>query len=1082
MARDLGEEELKGMLNYLIQNKVSDQLINYGGPPEAGYGNTPKKVKSVRPKKVKSVKPKRKRRRRPKKPKYTLRPPDEDPGFIGEDLGYDDSLVEGLKASAIGQLLGFEPMTPTEDASFAKSLAFKAGALGGDIPTMSAGGALGGALAGLLGGGPLGAAIGAGAGAFGMPEFIKQIVSYAKSPSDKKKSMVEKIGAVGDIFLQAGKQALVGGATGGAGRLFPLIKMVPGMNKMLGTKAGREVIKAGAELAAMTGASSAIEGEVPSLKEVAENALLLGGMKGAGAIVGGAKKALGKKALPKATRKTAKAEVAQLKKKALELAPKKVSVVLEKFKKQQPAFDLLREHIGKRNERVVGSQFKWKKIAEKAQAKGEFTPKQLEEAINYRQKTGNPEVKGDTFEKLKERIPESLRKVVDTDIDSHFRKSMAEINKKPYLKKIKPREGLAETYVTGFYENPEKFQSIQNKLPKEVQLRNPFANMKSFLDYNEALTKAGMKPRYKNIFDLMQAYDKTTSKMIAGSDLLTEISKVEKSTGDRIIVNPNEFEAYQEAKQQGYVPFYDPIVKEFGRADGKKWRPSDKPALVAPEFADAFQGIFSKQAYSPESPFWKTYDNVADLVRFGRVKLSFFHYVPLTESAAGALGPKRAFKFKSIAEQGSALRSNEAFMKDAARHGLVIHKPVERYERAKKTGGKLVDTAMKYLPEKVVTKASESLVGKGLKKLAKSQEYLFEQYHPNLKAVTWQDFVGKAIEKSINEGKPPSAKQRIQIKTQMADLVNSMYGGQNWDVQRVFNNPQYRKWLRRAIGYPDWTTSAIRQAAGAFSGGLKGEHSRRYWMKFGVNSLLAHGALQYIFGGMKQTDKDKSVSGIRWDPVKAAKTVFSPDPIEWYKFPLPDVPVKIAGKVFNPGREAATEWKKQGSKLYTHFGKQALEIKDWVKHPLRTLFSKSNPLISMIWKQVLDSTPSDRKSFTARGKWKKGARERMPWDATEPYTPARLVSRMTSVLEDVSPFAMRTLFDKGIAPYVATGLGSVPISKGTTPYKAAPALEKAFKKNDNKMVNRIRAALKDNGYSAKQIKRAVNSARKRAGK
>jgi len=461
--------------------------------------------------------------------------------------------------------------------------------------------------------------------------------------------------------------------------------------------------------------------------------------------------------------------------------------------------------------------------------------------------------------------------------------------------------------------------------------------------------------------------------------------------------------------------------------------------------------------------------------------LSFFHYVPLTESSAGALGAKRAFSFKNIANQGVELRSNEAFMKDAAKHGLVVHKPVERYAKAQETGGKLVDAAMKYLPEKAVSKISDNIVSKGIKKLAKAQEYLFEQYHPNLKAVTWQDFVNKAMSKRIAKDGPIPKAEVYKIKTQMADLVNSMYGGQNWDTQRIFNSKNYRQWLRRVIAYPDWTTSAIRQAAGAFSGGLKGQASRKYWLKFGINSLMAHEALKFVFGGMKQSDeKNKSISGIRWDPVKAAKTVLNPDPIEWYKFPLPDVPVKIAGKVFNPGREAATEKKEVGSKLYSHFGKQALEIKDWAKHPLRTLFSKSNPVISTIWKQVLESTPSDRESFSVRGKWK--GMKRMPWDATEPYTGARIASRLSSLIGDVTPFSMKNLFQYGAGPYVGTIGGSIPISKGTTPYKAAPVLEKAFRNKDIKTVNSIRKALSDNGYSDRQVKSAITRARNAAKK
>ena len=1019
---------------------------------------------------------------------------------VNDFEGEDSPITQGMKSSSLGQLLGYQQSHPTSEATIPESLAFKAGAIGGDVPAMMGGSTLGGALAGLLGGGPIGAAIGAGAGAFGLPELIKQIASYVRSPEVPNESLVNKAGSIGDILLQTGKQAVVGGATGGAGRLFPLLKMAPGLSKIAGTKIGQEAIKGATELAAMTGAQSAIEGELPTAREVAENALLLGGMKVAGKGASAIGKAFGKKPLPKATTETVHPEIDIFKKRALELAPKKVATAIEKFKKEQPAFDLLRKHIGERNERIVESQFKWNKAAANAQGKEPFTSKQLEEAIYYRQKTGNPEIKSDTYESLKDRIPESLRKVVDTDINQHFDKSRKDIGDHPILKSLNPKEEFTDRFSQEFYKNPEKIDSAYDKVSKKLRFGDPLSGMDRFLDFNELLKKEGLQPRHNNIFDVMRSYDRTVAKMIAGADLLKEIPKhdFERSSrlpsegvdsDNRIIVTDRDPLAYQRAKNSGYIPFDDMTLRRYS-SDGRfSDKPSVSPALVSPEFAGAFQGIFSKKAFTPKSPFWKTYDNVADMVRFGRVKLSFFHYVPLTESSAGALGIKKAFSFRSLAKEGAALRSSESFMKDAAKSGLVIHKPVERYERTQKMGNKLFDQAMKYLPEKVVTKAQNSLVAKGLDKLAKSQKYLFEEYHPTLKTVTWNDFVNKSILERIKEGNPPTEAQRTQIKTQMADVVNSMYGGQNWDIQRVFNSKEYRRWLRRAIAYPDWTTSAIRQAAGGLSGGLKGEASRRYWLKFGINAALAHGALKFVFGGMKQTDEDKSVKGIRWDPAKAVKEVWEPDPIEWYKFPLPDIPVKIAGKEFNPGKEADKEYRQEGSrklkfqkgaKLRSHFGKQALEIKDWVKHPLNTLFNKSNPIVSMIWKQVLDTTPSERESFAVRGEWKKGARQRMPWDATEPYTAGRLFSRLASVVEDVSPFSMRTLFDKGPAPYLATGLGSVPISKGATPYKAAPALEKAFKKNDTNMVNRIREALRDNGFKSKQINAVVNSARKRA--
>jgi hypothetical protein len=484
--------------------------------------------------------------------------------------------------------------------------------------------------------------------------------------------------------------------------------------------------------------------------------------------------------------------------------------------------------------------------------------------------------------------------------------------------------------------------------------------------------------------------------------------------------------------------------------------------------------MYSEEAYKPESKYWKYYDNVADLLRFGRVKLSFFHYGPLTESSFGVHG-KGAFDFKNIADQGRDLRGNIDFMKDAVKHGLKLE-PVERYARAKKTGEKLTEKATKFLSKGVIDKLSETKIAKGINKLAASQAYLFEEYHPNLKATAWKSLTDRVIEKANAEGKPLMPEQISEVKNKMADLTNNMFGGQNWEVQRFFNDPEYKKFLRRVIAYPDWTTSAIRHAGSAFAPGVKGEVARRAWFKYGVGTLAIHTALKTIFGGLKQNDKDGSIGGIEWDPEKAKQEIVNPDPGEWWKFPLPDVPLKIAGIDFNPGRD------EKGAKLYAHFGKHALENVGWVKHPDVTLFNKLNPLLSMALKQVIGATPTERGAFSVRGKWKKGEKERLPWDATKPYTAGRMLSRGSEILSDVEPFAMKTLFEKGVSPYLSTGLGSLPISKGTTVYKAKPMLEEAFKKRDNKMVNRIATALRDNGFEPKQIHNVVREAAKSAGK
>jgi len=1003
----------------------------------------------------------------------------------GKDLG--ESFLQGLRGSSAGQVFGYKPTMTSTEAPLSQSLAQSAGTMAGDVPAMTAGGALGS-----LVGGPIGAA----AGAFMAPEFVKQVQEYRRKP--KRKSWVDSISDIAHIPWETGKHGVIGAATGIAGKLAPLIKFAsPVVNRIAKTAVGEALVKGAAEFGGMTAGQSAVEGKLPSLRGLAENAILLGGMKGAG---------LAAKGVTAITPEPIKAKISSGVEKVTELGkkaiPKIVPEKIEQYKKSKAFYGLLREHIGTKNRRIVESQFKWRDALDNAQEKhGEsFIPKELEEAMYYRQRTGNPFIKGDTFEKLEKRVPESLQHTVDNEIDKHFETTRAEMNKHPFIKDVNPRENVVQRYMPGMYEDSKNFGKVYDQVARQMKYKNPFADMKTFLNYQEAFEHAGLKPRFKNIFQMMEAYDKTLSKTIAGGDLLQDISKIQKTSPNPIVVTSRTPRAYKLAEESGlYTPFEDFTLRKMTKNGVTPGKPTLAPALVANEAAGAFNGIFSKKAFKPTNPTLKFIDTLGDMVRGGRVMLSFFHFVPLTESSAGALGARKAFRFRNIARQGEILRSDPEFMADAAQHNLEIKGSVERYERTKALGekiqekaDKLTDAAIDLIPEKAIptvekagkiVKGAAKPITKPLRMLAKAQKYLFEKYHPNLKAVTWKHFVDKSFEKLIAEGKPPSAVERTKIKRDMADLTNALYGGQNWEIQRVFNTPEYRAWLRRAIGYPDWTMSAVKQAANVFSGGLKGEQARKYWIKFGLNSAVAHAFLQFTLGGFEQkNEKNKSKYGIdlRWSPNKALKSVTSPDPLEWFKFPLPDINVRIAGHEFNPSRDAGTEWKKKGNRLYAHFGKQALEIKDEMYHPFSTLMTKSNPLIQMAYKQLVGSFPSKRDAFAVQSKYNPVTRKWDAWQGTKSGTAGRVVSRAKQLVEDVAPFSMHALKTQGVAPFLATAGGSVPISKGTTPYKAEPELIEAFKKNDIKLVKRIRVALRDNGYSELKIARTVNEARKQA--
>jgi hypothetical protein len=975
-----------------------------------------------------------------------------------QDRGVFSALLRGLKAGSTGQILGADVQQVPKDETALEHIAALGGEVISDIPAFAAGAAGGAAL-----GGPLGGA----AGAFALPSAIKtgrrEVAQLRADPEDLTFS--KGLGALYNLGRETAKSAAVGAVTGAAGRLAPILSKIPGLDKLARSKAGRAAIGAGLEYGGLTGGKIAVEGELPSKQELIDNALVLGGFK-AGGLVGeragiSFKKYTGAESIsegvasmmPDSVQKTAKS----LGTKIANIAPQPIKDVGNylkswKLNKDQKKYsEMVRENYGEKAAKNIESQFKWKEARKGVETEhGKFTPTQLEEMIYFKQKTGNPKVKGDTFKELSARLPKHAKDMVKNVITPHLKESLEVWNKDPLTKKINPKDAIREVYLPGLYEfDPKTFDRVNAQVASKFKTNNPFTNEKIFTNYMDAFKQAGYKPRYDNVFDLMKAYDAINTKTLGNLKLLDQLGKLEAKEGKPFVVNKRgNFRAYNKAKEFGYKPFQDKFLTKG----------SDTPALVHPSVAPALEGVFNKDAYKPDGKLWKTLDKTKDIIRFGRVALSPFHYVALTESAVGALG-RRGLRFRKWAKEGRDLRANKEFMKDAARSGLNVNTPVE--PEAYATGQKVFDKIERSLYSRNRKTATKALQG-----FRKFNNYLFEQFHPNIKATTWKDFVEKESARRVKEGNPFSEAELGKVKRDMADLVNNMYGGQVWENINILNNPKNMKMLRRVIGYSDWTISAARQAADAFGVGIKGKVSRKYWGRYLAAQFMTHGLLKFALGGLTQTDPEKSVAGVRFDPDKATKALVDPDPAKWFDFPLPDIDVKIGDSIFNPGRD------RENRKLYSHFGKQFLEIGRYFTNPMSSLFAKSNPLIQMFWKQLFDKDPS---GFVMRGKWKYG--DRLPWDATDPGTVSRFVSRAKQLGADVTPFAAGTLIRHGAAPFVGAGLGAVPISKGMTLFKATPFIEKALKANDKVALNRVITALRDNNYKSSQIRRKISTIR-----
>lgn len=187
------------------------------------------------------------------------------------DIG--DAFVEGVKGSSAGIM--FNRPENLEYGSRGEKIAHMAGEVAGDIPAMTVG-ALSGA-----GAGPAAPVVAAG-GAFAVPEAIKYVARRAwdeggigqnVDAEETARQIVDRLaGGIG----AAGKGYAIGAATGLAGKVAPH---------------GAKTIS---ELLAMTGTGSAVHQQIPTLDDVVNNAILLGGMKGATRAARGVREAAGR--------------------------------------------------------------------------------------------------------------------------------------------------------------------------------------------------------------------------------------------------------------------------------------------------------------------------------------------------------------------------------------------------------------------------------------------------------------------------------------------------------------------------------------------------------------------------------------------------------------------------------------------------------------------------------------------------------------------------------------------------------------------------------------------------------------------
>ena len=657
---------------------------------------------------------------------------------------------------------------PKKDKDWLEHIAELAGEVVGDIPAFAAGSAMGSAAGGALGGaigsiipgvgtaagGVVGGILGAAAGAMALPTFVKESYreyqDYVKEGGEA--SFGDFIKAAGRVGAETGKSGLVGALFGGVSsqlaKAMPFISKIKHIDKILNTKPGRYIVTKGLEVGALTASEAIVHRELPGLRQVLDNIAVIFGMDLGHRLAGKAKAYAGRPLVePIKTREQRAAETKRYEsyKKIVEkVLPERVIDVLEgtgiipespEIKaKRAPLEERLKEYVGEKNAKMIGSKIDWENAKKTYEAKGEkFTPKVLNDMTYYYQKTGNPKYANDTYKDVLKRMPENAKKFMNEVVKPHLDKSLKAWNEHTETANINPRKWVEERYLPGMYERPKtkKQREALRKIKTTFKLKNPMANQKVFENYNQAAIEGGLKPLFDNPIDLMKKFDEINIKLMANADLVGEIKELQKTSGDQMVVTGENPEAYEKALDKGFVEFQDPFLSAYKKHG--KWVERPKPALVDPTFADVFKGVFTKEAFRPDSTFWKVADQIKTEMNYASTLNSFFHGIAETESAIGAKG-FGAFRMHNIQEKGRALRANKEVMMDAVKHGLTVKGPQE-LEIARRKGAAYLGQTYDALAGADPTK--------GLKAAKKLADFTFDELIPNLKITTYVDTVAQ---------------------------------------------------------------------------------------------------------------------------------------------------------------------------------------------------------------------------------------------------------------------------------------------------------------------------------------------------
>jgi hypothetical protein len=262
----------------------------------------------------------------------------------------------------------------------------------------------------------------------------------------------------------------------------------------------------------------------------------------------------------------------------------------------------------------------------------------------------------------------------------------------------------------------------------------------------------------------------------------------------------------------------------------------------------------------------KAYDDISGFLKKFNLSASFFHALTITEGGL-LFVPKWqflktnnpiAYVYKGMVKGEKAAFKNAKEAQDGIKHGLQIGAagdfPVHKIQRAfNDLAGRSRNTPGMKQATKILATMNE-----------RWDNALWDYLHDANKIAAYEN-----LKKYIDP-----AKDITKQKKEIAQIVNDVYGGQNFD--NLMMNPTTVRWMGRTLLSPDWTTSTMRQAM-AFTGlgkvypetaFLRRKVGRQLWVKAAIYFGILYNAYNMA---MRVYDQKKNPEKYKFTDPKTGK-------------------------------------------------------------------------------------------------------------------------------------------------------------------------------------------------------------------